>query len=188
MLMKHLDEVHLSISDRINLPNREQSTLVACFSEMLVAEGMFGVNHSTKKVDNTTRLTPLRFFVQGTAGVGKSFMFKLISDMCEIRRCIDGQEGNILPVLKVAHQAIAANNIGGITVMKAFRQRPFQTCEAYGSNAKATAELDQLIRKIGLLITDELSMISEKQFVTNKRICSESMNEYHRFRKILQVK
>lgn len=77
-------------------------------------------------------------------------------------------------------QGIAAKNIGGITVMKAFRQRPFQTAEPYGSNAKATAELDEMIPKIGLIIKDEISMISQKQLTTVERICSESINEYHR--------
>lgn len=103
-LMERLAEVQEDMINSINLLNREQSTLVACFSEMLIAEGMFGVPHKTVKNPNTIQPCPLRFFVQGTAGVGKSFVFKMIADMCEIRRCSYGLEGVMIPVLKVAHR------------------------------------------------------------------------------------
>lgn len=68
--------------------------------------------------------------------------------MCDLRRCM--VERKIMLVLGCAHQGIAARNIGGITIMRASKQRPFQTTDAYSKNAKTTAELDQLVLRMEL--------------------------------------
>lgn len=100
-------------------------------------------------------------------GLGSRSFFKIISDLCDFRRYSDGQEEKIVPILKIARQGIAAQNIGGITLMRASKQRPFQTSGSCGDNAKITAELDQLLPRIGTLILDEISMISAVYSIRN---------------------
>lgn len=173
--------------DRIKRLNQEQSIIVATLSEMLIGEQLFGFRHFDTLDDfNQTTVLPLRYFIQGVAGVGKSYVFKIVSDMCEYRRCLGGLDNKIVPILKVAHQGIAAMNIDGITIMRAFKQRPFQTTEGYGENAKTTAELDELLPRIGTMEMDELGSVSSKQFVTLERITSESVDEFYRAKGVTQ--
>lgn len=63
----------------------------------------------------------------------ESYSFSKLFRICATSDSVlMGWKKKIVPILKCAHQGIAAMNIGGITITRASKQRPFQTTDAYG--------------------------------------------------------
>ena len=100
---------------------------------------------------------PIRLFITGGAGVGKSFLIKVLSEML-IRRL------NKRAVLLTAYSASAAKLIGGQTVHTALRISIDQAMNhKHGPpaplDASARDKLQSLYADVELMISDEVSLL-----------------------------
>eukprot|EP00884_Botryococcus_braunii_P022878 jgi/Botrbrau1/9274/Bobra.0111s0002.1 len=107
---------------------------------------------------------PLRWFVTGGAGTGKSYVINLLREL--IIRSYAANDA----VLLAAPTGVAAFNIGGVTLYYALKL-PFED----GHRAVATStytelsgekvlELRMLWKKVKFLIIDEISMVGSNTF------------------------
>jgi hypothetical protein len=107
----------------------------------------------------TTNLGPMQkkkypyFFLTGSAGTGKSYMIKLITDWLNSRK---------RPYLLLAPTGVAAQNIKGSTIHSALRLT--QTESGFRTLIFNDAELRKYLLRIDTIIIEEISMVSEKLF------------------------
>lgn len=106
---------------------------------------------------------PLRLFVTGGAGTGKSFLIHILYDLI-----IRGHRGLLTkPVILTAPTGVAAFNIAGLTVHKAL-SLPVEHCRTTGNarvryiklSAAKLVEMRAFWYGVRYLIIDEISMVS----------------------------
>lgn len=93
-------------------------------------------------------------FVTGGAGVGKSYI---------LRKIVEGLEEREKNVIVCATTGVAARNIEGVTIHRAFGL-PSTICITESKNPKIVTRAPKLIRKADAIIIDEISMCSISLF------------------------
>lgn len=98
-----------------------------------------------------------RILIQGKAGTGKSFLIKMVSLLTRAKF----QEVNAAPILRCAPTGVAASGIHGDTIHRLFAIPPQVHSSAYMENlsAEVKTKLKTDLRKIKLLVIDEISMV-----------------------------
>jgi hypothetical protein len=107
-----------------------------------------------------TRTDPMRFFLSGGAGVGKSVLVEVLMSLVvsrAVKECPEEAESVI--VIKTAPTGIAAFHIHGTTLHTAFRLPFFIPSKYVDLTAKPLHELRQSLRNVRLIIIDEISMV-----------------------------
>ena len=131
-----------------------------------VIEQVFSRNRS-RILHNTD--DQLLLFVTGGAGVGKSFLIRLIKEML-----IRTQQTHS-PVLLTAPTGIAAYNIGGVTVHSAFclPVEHHKTANYVPLKSEKLKQFRVKFKDIAYVIIDEISMLSCQNFAfLHNRMCN----------------
>ena len=125
-------------------------------------------NHNSRRILNNST-DQLLLFVTGGAGVGKSFLIRLIKEIL-----IRTQQQQHNPVLLTAPTGIASYNIGGLTVHSAV-SLPVEhrrSATYVPLKAEKLKQFRMKFRDIGYVIIDEISMVSCHNFnFIHKRLC-----------------
>ncbi|CAI2358280.1 unnamed protein product, partial [Caenorhabditis sp. 36 PRJEB53466] len=108
------------------------------------------------------RPTPIRMFVSGTAGTGKSFLINILADELTQRYTESGATGVRPAVLIAAPTGIAALAIDGNTIHSLFsiKVSQYKKEEDFESLDNKLDELRFLFSSVKLIIVDEVSMVS----------------------------
>lgn len=116
--------------------------------------------------------TPLRVFITGGGGTGKSYLLQVIADY--LRLCHPKVSNND-PVIIAAPTGVAARNIHGVTLHYAFRlpvQHGYES-SLHTLSPRTLKHLQSKMQTFHTIIIDEISMISAKTFThIHHRLCS----------------
>jgi len=117
-------------------------------------------DHTKKQLqcqNHATQIDPYYIFVTGGAGTGKSFLISVIYEYL-----LRSSNSQIPVVIKTAPTGVAAYNIGGMTLHKAFKLPiDHKYKEEYTPlNGEALQELRTMFKHIQTVIIDEISMVS----------------------------
>ena len=117
-------------------------------------------------------IDPLKLIIHGGAGVGKSYLIKILSLVAEMKLRQAGQSSDCPNVLVCAPTGKAAYIIGGTTIHGGFN---FEfTVKDYNSlTDKKLAEMREGLKNLKLIIIDEMSMVSADIFCKIHRRLSE---------------
>ena len=108
---------------------------------------------------------PLRLFLSGGAGVGKSTLIHALDET--LNRYYNARKGtdtSTLKVLKLAPTGTAAFNIDGMTVHHALRLPLHHNTIVRSLSGETLKEFKALYRDVEFVIVDEVSMLSNKNF------------------------
>lgn len=165
--------------------NDDEELLIKCMSDVdycaLVCslnekqrEFFYHVLHSIKTKDE-----PLRLFLSGGAGIGKStFTNALYEASIRYLNTITGENPDDVKVVKTAPTGKAAFKIRGNTLHSAFKipaNRGFEYC-ALDSDRRNTMWTQ--LKKLKLIFIDEISMVGSGMFIfLNLRLQQNNMNQ-----------
>jgi nucleoside-triphosphatase THEP1 len=140
------------LGDRLKILNMGASVPASTLDLLSLNEDQYQAYH---KITSMVRFSPgtqmgMHFFITGAAGTGKSFLLN------QLELWFDAQR---LHSLKMAPTGIAALNINGITVHSALRIRSRESGYGYESLALSTEESKSQLRKVRVIIIDEVSML-----------------------------
>ena len=108
--------------------------------------------------DCSCELKPLRMFVSGVGGTGKSFLIETIKALVNSIWSLDG-----LLCAVAAPTGLAAFNVGGVTIHRLFQLPIEHTARAasYWSLPKSSQKvMKTTLRNVKMFIIDEISMVS----------------------------
>lgn len=117
---------------------------------------------------------PVYHFISGGAGVGKSRLIKAVyQSLTRFFRSVPGPVDEESPeILIVAFTGKAAHNVGGTTAHTAFSLPMVDGTEMKGLGPEALNTLRVKLRKLKLIIIDEISIMGVKiLFNIHKRLC-----------------
>ena len=115
-------------------------------------------NSFSMRRDSEGDVTPLRFFVTGGAGSGKSFIISLLREYLNRLSAVEDES-----VLVLAPTGVAAFNIHGVTLHSAFSlpvEHSFNKHDRMCISAAKLQNLRMRYRNISSVIIDEISMVS----------------------------
>lgn len=140
------------LGDRLKILNMGASVPASTLDLLSLNEDQYQAYH---KITSMVRFSPgtqmgMHFFITGAAGTGKSFLLN------QLELWFDAQR---LHSLKMAPTGIAALNINGTTVHSALRIRSRESGYGYESLALSTEESKSQLRKVRVIIIDEVSML-----------------------------
>lgn len=123
------------------------------------------VSHVQKKLlyhqgGLTEKPNPLFLFVTGAGGTGKSFLISVINEYL-----LRASYHNSVTVIKTAPTGVAAHNIKGVTLHKAFYlpvSHKNQKIDYTSLSAERLQQLRNLYQSLTTVIIDEISMVSYK--------------------------
>jgi ATP-dependent exoDNAse (exonuclease V) alpha subunit len=143
---------HTLLEDRLKILNIGVSVPASTLDLLSLNEDQYC---AYQKITSMVRFSPstrmgMHFFITGAAGTGKSFLLK------QLELWFDAQR---LHSLKMAPTGIAALNIDGTTVHSALRIRSRESGYGYESLALSTEESKARLRKVRVIIIDEVSML-----------------------------
>lgn len=115
-------------------------------------------------------------FVQGQAGVGKSFLINVITEIVTAL-----EPGRHRSIIKTAITGVAAKNIAGVTIHKAYNlpiQKGFEKVIYMRLGAKLLSEKRQLLEHVTWIIIDEISMVGYATLrMISMRLCEIFQND-----------
>ncbi|XP_078512211.1 ATP-dependent DNA helicase Pif1-like [Lissotriton helveticus] len=147
--MAHAQEDAVNLEDLERQLNVEQRKIY----DEVTNQIDHGLSHE-KKECSCTSLKPVRLYVSGEAGTGKSFLIKAIS--CYLQKRTESS----LSCVVTAPTGLAAHNIKGITLHRLL-MLPVEhdnKLQYHKLSGDACCEVSRVLRKMKLLIIDEVSM------------------------------
>ena len=152
MIMNHSSN-QLGLEERVTMLNADQRRIFDTMQSHL----MHQKQHETDdcQCDN---LKPLRLFISGVGGTGKSFLIEAIKLLV----------GKIWPskdvtVAVAAPTGLAAFNVGGLTIHRLFQlpiEHEGKTAEYWSLSKASQKVIKSKLRSVKLIIVDEISMVS----------------------------
>lgn len=137
--------------------------------ESLNAEQKSVLNRVKSTICTENVRKPLRLFVSGAAGTGKSFLIKTISEM--VIRYNDTTSPSIV---RAALTGVAARNISGITLHRAFILPVDHRYKSsfFPLKSETLQQYRRFYKHVNTLIIDEISMVSYRFFdFISRRLC-----------------
>lgn len=117
-----------------------------------------------------TRNCPFHLFITGGAGVGKTYITKVLISYIQLY-CAEVPNSN--PVIVCAPTGTASNNINGRTLHSVFKI-PVASFLQYGSlSSYSISKLRQEFKNVHTIVIDEISMVSSEMFSFISRRLSE---------------
>ena len=120
---------------------------------------------------------PIRIFITGGAGTGKSYVIRAIRE--HIERSVQGSD-QVHGCMVIAPTGVAAFNVDGLTIYRGLNLQVEHRRSAYHLKLTAVAlrELRMLWRGIHTIIIDEISMVSYKVLQSvHYRLCEIFAND-----------
>ena len=112
-----------------------------------------------------TKEEPMRIFLTGGAGVGKSKVIDALYQTLHRYLCgTEGENPEEIRILLCAFTGVAAFNIGGTTIHKAFNIKANDKIEYRRLSDDAFNTMRMKYRHLSLIIIDEVSMVSHQLF------------------------
>lgn len=125
-----------------------------------------------------TRNCPFHLFITGGAGVGKTYITKVLISYIQLY-CAEVPNSN--PVIVCAPTGTASNNINGRTLHSVFKI-PVASFLQYGSlSSYSISKLRQEFKNVHTIVIDEISMVSSEMFSFKSRRLSEIKNNNNVF-------
>ncbi|CAF1099646.1 unnamed protein product, partial [Brachionus calyciflorus] len=143
-----------SINKKIDLLNNEQREIFDFVNEIIDHH----YKHTILECKCELKINPIKTYIGGGAGVGKSFLIETIRDSITFKL----KDLKKITVATIAPTGIAANNIDGTTIHKFFKiiVTKNKNCEFYNLNKSSIKMFRELYENLFLIIADEVSMIS----------------------------
>ena len=146
----------ITLEERVDMLNADQRRVF----EKVKSHFLHQQLHEGNKCQ--CNLEPLRMFVSGVGGTGKSFLIETIKALVDqLWPCED------LTCAIAAPTGLAAFNVGGTTIHRLF-QLPVEhegTCAMYWSLSKTAQKvMKTTLRSVKVIIVDEVSMVSSLVF------------------------
>ena len=142
----------LSLEERVGMLNDDQRRIFENIKTHLYHQQRHEAN------DCSCELKPLRMFVSGVGGTGKSFLIETIKALVNYIWSLDG-----LLCAVAAPTGLAAFNVGGITIHRLFQLPVEHAARAatYWSLPKSSQKvMKTALRNVKIFIIDEISMVS----------------------------
>ena len=143
----------LTLQERVEMLNADQRRVFAKIQDHLLHQ-----KHHEQNECSCADLNPLRMFVSGVGGTGKSFLIETLKAQVE-----DMWQTDDLTCAIAAPTGLAAFNIGGITIHRLFQLPVEHNSKAagYWSLPKTSQKvMKTTLRSMKLIIIDEISMVS----------------------------
>uniref|UniRef100_A0A1X7VHD7 ATP-dependent DNA helicase n=1 Tax=Amphimedon queenslandica TaxID=400682 RepID=A0A1X7VHD7_AMPQE len=105
-------------------------------------------------------MKPLRMFISGVGGTGKSFFIEAIK--CQVDDIWHPKSGEIMCAI-VAPTGVAAFNVGGLTIHRLFQlpiEHEGKTAGYWALNKEAQRRIKMALKNLKIIIVDEVSMAS----------------------------
>ena len=152
MIVSHSSD-QLGLEERVTMLNADQRRIFDTIQSHLLHQKQ----HETSECQ-CDKLKPLRLFISGVGGTGKSFLIEAIKLLV----------GKIWPSKEVtvavaAPTGLAAFNIGGLTIHRLFQlpiEHEGKTAEYWSLSKASQKVMKSKLRSVKLIIVDEISMVS----------------------------
>ena len=156
------DEDNNALIRSLNGKQREIFDVVLDWGKKLI--------QNIKRNVTTVPLEPLRIFLTGGGGVGKSHVIKCIYNCLSKLLSYKGDELGKPRVIKLAPTGIAAINIDGTTIHTGLSMRPSSTYMSLSD--KQRSSIRNKLMHVKFIIIDEISMVSPKLLLNiHRRLC-----------------
>lgn len=138
--------------------NDQLNFLVFCYS-----------NHLLTIESLQTYCNPIALIIQGKAGSGKSFAIDLLNKLIELIEK-ETTTPNRSPIICSAHQGIAADNIGGVTLYTLFQQKVQENPNIIFSDTFRYGRIASVFAQTKWLIIDEAPSVNNQNMSFYKKI------------------
>ena len=147
----------MNLTDRIKSLNTDQARVFNRVSEHLLHQ-----KEHESGLCSCSDYKPLRLFVSGVGGTGKSFLIEAITaQVAETWSELDSS----LTCAVAAPTGLAAFNVGGVTIHRLFQlpvEHDAKTAVYWSLPKDSQKQLRTVLRNIKLIIIDEVSMLSSQ--------------------------
>ena len=146
----------LSLKQRVAMLNADQRRIFDKVKDHLLHQQQ----HETDEC--SCNLSPLRMFVSGVGGTGKSFLIETVKAFVH-----DLWPSDDLTYAIAAPTGLAAFNVGGITIHRLFQlpiEHDGKTAEYWALPKCSQKVMKTTLRSVKIIIVDEVSMVSSLNF------------------------
>ena len=152
MIVNHSSD-QLGLEERVTMLNADQRHIFDTMQSHLVHQKQ----HETSECQ-CDDLKPLRMFISGVGGTGKSFLIEAIKLL--VRKIWPSKE---ITVAVAAPTGLAAFNVGGLTIYRLFQlpiEHEGKTAEYWSLSKASQKVMKTKLHSVKLIIVDEISMVS----------------------------
>ena len=146
----------LSLEQRVDMLNTDQRRIFDKVKGHLLHQQQHEANECS------CDLTPLRMFVSGVGGTGKSFLIETVKALVH-----DLWPSDDLTCAVAAPTGLAAFNVGGITIHRLFQlpiEHEGKTAGYWALPQSSQKVMRTTLRSVKIIIVDEVSMVSSLNF------------------------
>ena len=146
----------LSLEQRVDMLNTDQRRIFDKVKGHLLHQQQHEANECS------CDLTPLRMFVSGVGGTGKSFLIETVKALVH-----DLWPSDDLTCAVAAPTGLAAFNVGGITIHRLFQlpiEHEGKTAGYWALPPSSQKVMRTTLRSVKIIIVDEVSMVSSLNF------------------------
>ena len=158
----HINVPNLTLEQREAMLNVDQKRIFDKIKSHLMSqkEREDLLENESSRLLRLDTIKPLRMFISGVGGTGKSFLIEAIK--CLVDDIWHPKSGEIMCAI-VAPTGIAAFNVGGLTIHRLFQlpiEHEGKTAGYWALNKEAQKRIKMTLKNLKIIIVDEVSMVS----------------------------